>query len=245
MPLDHLTLLTADVAAFASAVEHGPPDALVAGCPGWTLKDLAVHLGTVHRWVIDALVIGGPPDGSVTHPPAASDESAALAEWVREGAARMIVLLEETDPGDPTWHPFPIEPKVAGLWRRRQSHEASLHRWDAQHAAGMDAHIDRALAVDGIDEYFHVMLPRMLTREPRTTPSSTFAVQLTDVDTRWALDGSTRLPVPLASEAAAQGTLCGNAEAVLLRLWGRPGAEPLDHGGDGAVIDDWLALGGA
>ncbi len=245
MPLDHLTLLTADVAAFASTVEHGPPEALIAACPGWTLHDLGVHLGTVHRWVIDALVAGGPPDGSVFHPPAPSDDSAALAEWVREGAARMIVLFEETDPDEPTWHPFPVEPKLAGLWRRRQSQEASVHRWDAQHAVGMDAHIAPELAADGIDEYFHVMLPRMLLREHRTSPSSTFAVHLTDLDQRWAVDGSTGLPVPMAAGSAAQGTLRGDAETVLLRLWGRPIAAPLDHGGDGAVIDDWLALGGA
>lgn len=245
MPLDHLTLLTADIAAFASAVEHGPPDAAVAACPGWTLHDLGVHLGTVHRWVIDALVTGGPPDGTTTHPPAPNDDPAGLAEWVREGAARMIVLMESTDPDEPTWHPFPVEPKVAGLWRRRQAQEASVHRWDAQHAAGMDAHIERDMAADGIDEYFRVMLPRMLIREQRSTPASTFAVELTDLDARWVADGATGLPVMSAGGAPAQGTLRGDAETILLRLWGRPVMAALDHAGDGGVIDEWLALGGA
>jgi uncharacterized protein (TIGR03083 family) len=245
MPLDHLTLLTADIAAFASAVEIGPADAPVAGCPGWTLHDLGVHLGTVHRWVIDALVTGGPPDGSSNHPPAPLDDSAGLAEWVREGAARMIVLMESTDPNEPTWHPFPVEPKVAGLWRRRQAHEASVHRWDAQHAAGRDARIETEMAADGIDEYFHVMLPRMLVREQRSTPASTFAVQLTDVAARWVVDGSTGTVVPLVDGSPAQATLRGDAETVLLRLWGRPITAALDHAGDGGVLDDWLALGGA
>lgn len=243
MALDHLYILRGDVEVFADAVAAGLLDAPVAGCPGWTLADLGAHLGGVHRWVIGAVTTGAPPAAAGAYEPAPVSDAAGLAAWVREGAATMIGLLERTDPTAPTWHPFPVEPKVAGLWRRRQAQEASVHRWDAEHAIGRRPVIDAELAADGIDEYFGVMLPRMLTREGRRTPDTVLGVRLTDRPERWVLDGASGLPV--ASGRASHAELIGDAESVLLRLWGRPAAHDPAVVGDGEVAAAWLALGGA
>jgi uncharacterized protein (TIGR03083 family) len=244
MALDHLALLTADLAAFSSAIEHGSADAPIAGCPGWTLAELGEHLGEVHRWVIHALVSGAAPDGSTPHRPAPITDMPALAEWVREGAARMLVLLEAKDPTEPTWHPFPVEPKVAGLWRRRQAQEASVHRWDAETAIGCTAIIEPEFAADGIDEYFGVMLPRMLLREGRSTPPTSIEVTLNDRPERWVVSGAPGLPV-VDEAAVAHATVHGDAASVLLALWGRPPARPIQIGGDESAMQAWLALGGA
>jgi uncharacterized protein (TIGR03083 family) len=245
MPLDHLALLTADVAAFAATIEQGPADAAVAACPGWTLTDLGEHLGEVHRWVIGALTTGGPPDGIAVGHSAPVDDQSALADWVREGAARLIAMLELIDPDAPTWHPFPVEPKLAGLWRRRQAQEASVHRWDAQHAIGLSATIEAEFAADGIDEYWTVMLPRMLGRERLVAPPSTIAIELTDRHDRWVIDGSSGLPELQWETVSPHATLRGDAASVLLGLWGRPLKVPLERDGDPGVLDAWLALGGA
>ncbi|MFM2078344.1 MAG: hypothetical protein RJA49_2234 [Actinomycetota bacterium] len=244
MGLDHLALLRADLARFADAVEHGPPDAPVAGCPGWTLFDLGVHLGDVHRWVLGALATGGPPTGAHDDP-APTVGSAALAAWVRAGSTRLLTALDAVDPDAPTWHPFPVEPKLAGLWRRRQAHEASVHRWDAERAAGGSPTIDAAFAADGVDEYWTVMLPRMLQREQRRTPASTVAVTLADTGQRWAVDGGSGLPVLLPAGAPADAEFTADAASALLRWWGRPvHVEPV-IAGDPSVMDAWLQLGGA
>jgi uncharacterized protein (TIGR03083 family) len=242
MALDHLALLSDDLDRFASAVESGPPDAPIAGCPGWTLIELGVHLGNVHRWVLGALELGAPPPDLDDPPP---DGSAALAEWVRAGSARLLDALLSLEPSLPTWHPFPVAPKVAGLWRRRQAQEASVHRWDAERAAGLQPTIDAALATDGVDEYFTVMLPRLLLREGRRSPASRLAVVVTDTATRWVVDGSTGLPALLPSGVEAEAEIRGGAAAVLLRLWGRPADAVVELDGHRPVADEWLALGGA
>jgi uncharacterized protein (TIGR03083 family) len=242
MSLDHLALLSDDLDRFASAVESGPPEAPIAGCPGWTLIELGEHLGEVHRWVLGALALGAPPAG---HDDPAPSDSVALAEWLRAGSARLLDALLSLDPNVPTWHPFPVAPKVAGLWRRRQAQEASVHRWDAERAAGLHPTIDPTFATDGVDEYFTVMLPRLLLREGRRTPSSRLAVVATDTATRWVVDGSTGLPALLPSGVEAEAEIRGDAAAVLLRLWGRPTDAGVELDGPRAVADAWLALGGA
>jgi uncharacterized protein (TIGR03083 family) len=206
--------------------------------------DLGEHLGQVHRWVIGAITTGGPPTPGAAGDPAPTEELGALAAWIRDGADRMLTLLAATDPSAPTWHPFLVEPKVAGLWRRRQAQEASVHRWDAEHAIGQTAVIAADLAADGVDEYWTVMLPRMLTREERATPATTIAVELTDTGERWVVRGDSGLPV-LDPEAQPVAVVRGDAESVLLALWGRPTARPLVVSGDSDALAVWLALGGA
>jgi uncharacterized protein (TIGR03083 family) len=243
MSLDHLALLRRDLDEFIATIVQGRADAPIAGCPGWTLVDLGVHLGGVHRWVLGALATGAPPvpDPADAAPTSGPDD---LAAWLRAGADRLLFELGALDPAAPTWHPFPVEPKVAGLWPRRQAQEASVHRWDAQHAVGLDATIDAEFAADGIDEYWRVMLPRMLSRENLGSPATRVAVQTTDTFERWVVEGGGEAPVVLDDGADAPVELHGPAQDILLRLWGRP-ARGLEVRGDSAVLDEWLALGGA
>lgn len=245
MSLDHLALLADDLDAFVAALESGPATAEIAGCPGWTLADLGVHLGSVHRWARHAILHGAPPQPDDIAADPAPAELADIAGWVRAGADRLLVALHELDPEGPTWHPFPVEPKLAGLWRRRQAQEASVHRWDAQRASGQSPTIDALFADDGVDEYWTVMLPRMLSRESKPVPSSAIAVRLDDTGSSWTIDGRGGSVQVVDGEPAA-AELRGTAEAILLRLWGRPVPEgAVTISGDRDVADAWLALGGA
>ena len=245
MSLDYLSLFAADAEAFSAAIETGPPEAEIAGCPGWTLPELGTHLGVIHRWARAAILTGAVPQMDPASDPA-PDDLAGIAGWVRAGAARLSTTLHELDPQQPTWHPFLVEPKVAGLWRRRQAQEASVHRWDAQRAVGLTPTIGAEFASDGIDEYWTVMLPRVITRQKLAVPASVFATETTDTGGRWVVDG-TGGTFSLAAEGLTPSALLrGDAESVLLRLWGRPVPDgSVDVSGDGGVADDWLALGGA
>ena len=166
--VDHLL---ADAERFAALLENADLDASVTACPGWDIARLAEHLGQIHRWANFCARNGRAP-GEQEAASLESFDPAGAADWMRAGAAELATTLRVIDPEAPTWHPFPVEPKVAGLWRRRQAQEASVHRWDAEHAAGMPASMEVEVAADGIDEYFGVMLPRMLVREKRSTPPS-------------------------------------------------------------------------
>jgi uncharacterized protein (TIGR03083 family) len=245
MALDFLQLLAADSQAFAAAVATGPADAPIAGCPGWTLHALGAHLGGVQRWAREAIITAAPPQIDPTADPV-PDSLGGMAEWLTAGTQRLLATLEAAGPAAPTWHPFPVEPKVAGLWRRRQAQECSVHRYDAEAAIGIAATIEPEFAADGVDEYWHVMLPRMLTREQRTPPSTVLAVRLDGSDRRWTIDGAGGAVRVVGNDVDAAAEICGDALSLLLRLWGRPvDPEAIAISGDTSVADAWLALGGA
>ncbi len=236
----YLAYLATDVDAFAAAVQHGPLDAPVPWCGAWTLADLAVHLGAVHRWALHAVRHGRPPDERDPGAPADQD---ALAAWVRAGGAELGSALAAADDDAETWHPFPI-PKRVAVWARRQAHETSIHRWDAQQATGGVPMISRVLAADGIDEYFALALPRLVLREGLTLPSGALSVRITDTADRWLVTARGNELVIADEHEALDVTaeMTGRAQDVLLRLWGRPvEPEKLIMSGDPG---EWLTLGG-
>ncbi len=233
----------AEVERFASVVALGHLDAPVAACPGWDIRKLVGHLGTVHRWAHQAAATGHQPERA--RPTVPEGDAPALAAWIRDGAATLATTLRGLDPDAPTWHPFTVA-QVAGLWPRRQAQETLVHRWDAEHAAGMVTPIDPPFAADGIDEYFEVILPRVVVREQVELPTSTLHVHCTDTPGEWlvrAVDGQVELT---RAHAKGDAALRGPAESLLLRLWGRPVApDAVDVVGDADAAADWLALGGA
>ena len=173
------------------------------GCPGWTLVDLARHLGGVHRWARDAVVVGrspeqpGPPDPAQVEP------------WFREGAALLLTALRERHPDTPCWT-F-AEPRTVAFWLRRQAHETALHRCDAAQALGRTALPDDDVAEDGVDEVCTVFVPRQV-RLGRLAPSRTVL----------ALEsGASRQLLRTGDADRVTATVRGPAPALLLLLWGR------------------------
>ena len=219
--LDHLQHLDADVLAVADVLRTTDPGSLVPSCPGWTLRDLAGHLGGVHRWGAQVVRTGEPG-----RPPAATPPDDELADWLTAGAAVLRGVLFEAG-NRPCWT-FG-EPATARFWARRQSLETLLHRVDAQRAAGREAPVDEALAEDGIAEVLDVLVPMQVGLGRTTAPTSG----------AWLVTGTRRL---LGAEPA-RTELAGPASAVLLLLWGRlPRTDPrLSATGDLAALDALLA----
>jgi uncharacterized protein (TIGR03083 family) len=239
--LDHVR---ADVERTAVLVTSGPLDAAVESCPGWDLAKLANHMGDVHRWVIECVTTARRPTGADHEPPDRAD-AGALAAWLRDGAARMIDVLSTADESAPTWHPFPIE-RVVGIWPRRQAHENAVHRVDAETAVGARTPIDPVLASDGVDEYFELVLPRLVAREHTALPSGSIHVHCTDVDGEWIAELTDGGLVVRREHAKGDAAVRGPAEALLLRLWNRvgDGAAGIEIVGDRDVAAAWLALTG-
>ncbi|MCU1360617.1 MAG: hypothetical protein JWN99_1906 [Ilumatobacteraceae bacterium] len=230
---------------FSAAVRRGPLDAPVEACPGWTLTDLAHHMGYIHRWARLAALTGAPPDETAIDGPPESG-SQALADWIDAGAAALVDVLGQLDPAAPTWHPFPV-PRVAAVWPRRQAHETQIHTWDAERAVGATSALDPAIAADGIAEYFEVIAPRVLRRDGRTAPIGSMTISCADTDARLVIssdDGSSiRVQRPAADDDLHSPMLWGPAESLLLALWGR--SEPPSHRpGLDDIVADWLAFGG-
>jgi len=211
---DWLALLGVQTARFAAVVAEGDPEAQVVHCPGWSLRNLADHLGGVHQWAAYAVVAGSP---DLTPEPAGALGSAALADWYAGHARHLIDVLTARPAHAPAWAMDPGN-RTAGFWQRRQVHESTLHLWDAELAVGAPGPIDPLLAWDGVLEVVDVVYPRQV-RLGRIDPlPGQLRLQATDVPSRTSLGEGE----PIEVEASAE---------VLLRLlWHR--ADPIVEGVD-------------
>lgn len=221
-----LAVLADEAERFVDVLGLGRLDAAVPGCPGWTVGDLGRHLGGIHRWAREA-VLGGPGEE-----PAGPDD-AALPAWLREGAALLVDTLRAQDPDAPCWG-FGPPPRTVRFWLRRQAHETSVHRWDAQTALGLPARLDDALALDGLDEVATVFLPRQLRLGRLEGTGTELLLQP---------DGAPALPLRVGGDER-RVAVAGPAEALLLLVWGRlPLSDPrLSIHGDADLAADTLSL---
>jgi uncharacterized protein (TIGR03083 family) len=151
--LDHCALIAADSAGLADAAE-GNLATPVEYCPGWSVADLVRHVWDVHAFwgqLVERRLAD--PDDYVA-PPEPADE--VLLDTFRAGAIRLVETLRAADPATPVW--TWASQHDAAFVIRHQVQEAAVHRWDAEHAAGRSFVIDRAAAVDSIDEFLAVSL---------------------------------------------------------------------------------------
>jgi uncharacterized protein (TIGR03083 family) len=238
----YLEHLTADIERFAAAVRHGPLEAPISGCPDWDLRQLTAHMGVIHRWARHCAANGAPPESREPYHPEPGLDADALADWLVSGGEALVDVLRTIDLDGPTWHPF-LAAKLGRVWPRRQAHETSIHRWDAEHATGASTPLDPELASDGIDEYLDLVMRRNVTRESVTLPAGSLHLHCTDAHGEWlvTLDDGFQLERAHAKGAAA---LRGPAEALLLRLWNRDSdrADELSPVGDDGVLAAWLGL---
>lgn len=210
---DWLGLLRTQTERFADVMGRGDLDAPIASCPGWSLRDLAVHLGGVHQWAAHAVVTGEP----VFEPEPSESGRSALADWYRGHAAQLIDVLASRPADSPAWTLDEGDPTV-GFWRRRQVHETVIHTWDAETSCGEPHQIEPLLAWDGVDEVVHVLYPRQV-RLRRVAPLAG-AVRLVATDVPGALT--------IGSGDAVE--VRHTAEVLLRLLWHRVdlATEPVD-----------------
>jgi uncharacterized protein (TIGR03083 family) len=132
------------------------PDLPIATCRGWSLRELAAHLGRVHRWAAEIvrtraaqrIPFDAVPDSQYP------DERSAQPTWLTGGADRVIAAIADAGSAQ-VWAFGTIAP--ATFWARRQAHETMVHRVDAELAARRAAVLDPALAADGIDEWLWLL----------------------------------------------------------------------------------------
>ena len=208
MDHDWLPLLRAATERFAGVLDDGDLTAAVPSCPGWTLADLAEHLGGVHAWAAHA-VEHGTPDG--TEPPA---PPTGIADWYRGHAAHLLDVLGSRPAAAPAWT-FGPQPGTAAFWRRRQLHEVEVHTWDALGSQGRAHGLDPSLAWDGVEEVATVFYPRQVRLERVAPLPRALRLRATD------LDGSVVLGSGPGLEVRAPAT------GLLLLLWHR--ADPASY----------------
>lgn len=219
--------VTADAAsAFATLLGSADLATPVPSCPGWSLAELAEHLGGVHRWA-RAQLLGGGQQVDRLPPEAPLDDRDALVAWFREGAEELVATLRELPEEAPCWALYP--PARAATWAKRQALETTLHLWDATDSLGIAVPIPARIAAAGVVEVAHDMYPRQVSLGRMQSLDERVDLELRGVGT------STPLPVrlgpigevpadgslPADRTASADATLELTAEDALLLLWKR------------------------
>ena len=218
-------------------------EAPVPTCPGWTVRELAHHLGRVHRWA--ALVVRERRDGD---PEKDTEEERIwgvmpadpdVAAWYRDSHAALVATLEGAPEDLACWAFLPASSPRA-FWARRQAHETAIHRADAQAAGGGIDGVDPAFAVDGIDELLLGFYSRPRNRA-RTDTQRSLSVTAQDAGASWIIhfgpDGAH--PERAAGSGRADCEVLGPASELYLALWNRRPLEAMRVAGDPALVEVW------
>jgi uncharacterized protein (TIGR03083 family) len=245
--LEHCDLLGVEVEQFAGLIGRGPDGAGPFGepvptCPGWSIGDLTVHLGMVHRWAEHLVRVRAPHRISSSEMGLAAPQP--TAEWLLAGGEGLVETLRAAGPDDHMWA-WGADQHVR-FWSRRQLHETLVHRIDVELALGRAPTGSPAVAADAIDEFL-VNLSGAAYFSPRVKclrgDGERLSFQASDEGREWSV---TLVPAgfevsgPVGSPHA---TVAGPALALLLVLYRRL---PLDEAGvlttgDRSLAELWWA----
>ena len=142
-----------------------------------------------------------------------------MLAWFHEGAEALLGTLRSMEPGKECWT-FGPKPRTAAFWFRRQALENVVHTWDAAASQGLCLPLDVRLSLDGIDEVVQVLFPRQVRLGRIPTLAGSLGLLPLGSQARWVLANDGSMPAK-----AADATVSGPPEALLLLLWQRVALE--------------------
>lgn len=255
LPFDAIAHLRTDAVRFLEIVTDHGLDHDVPSCPGWTMADLAWHLGGV--WNFWGRIVAEEVtsvDVLRTWTEASRPADDLLVDWIMAAHTSLFSALASAQPDQEVWT-WTGANRDARWVERRMTHETTIHRWDAANAVGLPYAIPVAVAADGVDEYLMYFAGRGAT-EQSTPVGGSVHLHCTDTAEHVAegaddrsLIGGEWLVSALDSGGAtftrehAKGDVAirGRANDLLLWLWRRDGG-PVEIIGDAAVAERFRAF---
>jgi uncharacterized protein (TIGR03083 family) len=253
--LDYLDHLARESARFAVAIGQAPPDAAVPTCPDWNADDLLWHLAEVQFFWGTVVREGLTGDEAEKRTPERPAYRTALLALYQQASRDLGEILTTSTPETPAW--TWSDDHTVGFIRRRQAHEALIHRVDAELTAGSRTTLDPRLCADGVDEALRVMyggLPDWGAFTPE--PDRTVRLRATDTGGSWLVtlgrftgtDPGTETSYDQPDLHAAAGDPGGDAAAEISGsaadldcwLWHRPGQ--VARTGDADVLSGFDAV---
>jgi uncharacterized protein (TIGR03083 family) len=238
---EYVEVLDREGRLLAATAGQAGVDAKVPTCPDWQVRKLLRHTGMVHRWATAFVTEGhrryhrdgGEPDL----------DGEELLEWFREGHTLLVAALRAAPPDLECWTFMPGTSPLA-FWARRQAHETTVHRVDAESALGEESSpIGTDLALDGIDELLCSFHARERSKV-RTESPAVLRIRATDADPRpycrrsygvWSAHLSERAPRTVREDdGPADCELAGPAERLYLALWNR--GRNIENRGSGLTL---------
>ncbi|WP_353942818.1 maleylpyruvate isomerase family mycothiol-dependent enzyme [Streptomyces sp. HUAS MG91] len=257
------------MAAFERCVEgwEGRDVPLVPGCPGWSVADLVLHLGTVHRQVVHIagarsseppVGLGDPalirlPEHRWGWPeagrgPLLGRMPRGLLDWFRDGADQLEKVFTARDPGEPAWSWAVGMPRTGGFggrtvgfWLRLQAIEAAVHRWDAESAVGEAAPVETWLAADAVSHVFEVLAPARQAWG-QTPPGRGERLRFTQLDgfRSWIVQVDADDVLLNQGSGCCVVELAGPVSDLMLHLWQRIPRTELRVRGEEELLDRYL-----
>ena len=241
---DLLRLIDERSTAFRAVIASAPDlDTPVPSCPGWTLADLAQHIGAGRRSWAATVALGEAATGRVQPDPdeaTAPGDRATLDAWLAASTQQLLDALRDAGPDRPcwTWWATSQSPQTSGAVARHQLQEVAVHTWDAQAATGEPTPLPREVALDGVEEFLStcVATTSRWPYEPatvvyRATEGAAWRLSLSAEGAR-----AERLTeVGVAGEPDVTGT--ATASDLVLLMYGRLPVDVLDIDGDRRPLD--------
>ena len=232
---EFVATLSSEGDAFVTAARHAGVEAPVPPCPDWTVADLCAHVGRLHRWAGEIVRLRPAPAGRDWRDRIQPPSGPALIDFVVEGLAAFVDVLDAARPGDACW--TWVDVQNVGFWARRQAHEIAIHRWDAQSASGEPDPIERTLAIDGIQELFDIRPFR--PGGPPPGHGETIHLHCTDGEGEWLARFEPEGAVVTHEHAKGDVAVRGTASDLLLLMWGRITPDRVEVFGDESLLTGW------
>lgn len=238
---EHMESLAAEGRLLADAAEEAGTGAPVPTCPGWQVRDLLRHTAMVHTWAAAFVT-----EGHTSYVPDAGEpdlDGPELLARFRHGHRQLVGALENAPRDLDCWAFFPA-PSPLAFWARRQAHETTVHRVDAESArGGAPSPVAPAHALDGIDELLRCFHARPKSRVRTDVPRS-LRVRATDTGTVWTVRLSSEPPAAVREEAPdleqpVDCELSATAGTLYLALWNRLPLTSLTVTGDPDLARLW------
>ena len=253
---EHTKVVETEAQNFAAAARRGAWEAPVAACPAWNLRDLVRHLGEIHLWAA-ANVAQRPgatidlddrselatswPDLAVFWP---NDDD--LIDWYLQTNANLVHALESAPP-DLQAETFLPAPSPLAMWARRQAHETSIHRYDAEKVTGETTEFDPVLAADGVSELLYAFYADVSRPERKAFPldrDHTIHVHAHDTGNDWFMTIGHRSITRGRAGVPVDLTLTGTASDLYVALWNRGNDSTIAATGDHHLLETWHTFTG-
>lgn len=247
----YLDALTTQSELLAAALAGADTRQRVTTCPDWTLRQLAEHVGHVHRGTTTLITQRASTPLSVEQlqPPPAPEEPHQLSTWLREGAAQLVDALRQAGPHTPVWSW--ADDHSTGFWARRMAHETAVHRADAELTLHRRFTLEPDLAADAISEWLGLLsLPQAVEYRPELAAlrgqGQILHLHSTDAGLgeagEWIVHRTPSGPVWQHGHAKGDVAVRGAAVDLLLVLMRRvaPAQAPITVHGDASVLHHWL-----
>lgn len=238
--LEHCDALEIEVERFATAMALVSGDVMVTTCPGWTVDDLALHLGGIHRWA--EVLVRTRSATRLGRTPLTRNEVTPTPEWVRDGGRQLVDTLRQADPDEQMWA-WGLDQHVR-FWSRRQVHETLVHRMDLELASNVVPVAEPLVASDAVDEFL-TNIEKVIRASPNPLlhgSGEQVVFRVKDADAVWSATLANDGFVLSRHAVSYEAEITGRATDLLLVICRRrPPSDPtVIVKGNEALVNFWL-----